>query len=549
MASFYQALLGIEAASAALAVAVILGVQQLIVGSISRQAALLVVRSRLVAVGAMLLGLTAAWSLVGAVLLSTTHDLVSGYVGSDHVLASPIAGLGCGIAILLATALLVLGASRALSLLDPGTAAQRLLNHHGTTAWLQVVLERANLGDFAQSSRKTHRSKPGRPRHEAAPYPDALDMCIEIAERSIADGDRTAFASVVALTVGAALSALSEGDMRLDAAAPARAAAAADLVDAKLNRLASRAQDFGRLDFLPLIASGLHGAATTNLVVEVLPPSQRLLDRTARAALAARDGPVLSRTIEANTDQAMLGLRLGGRAAERVFDDACRLLISVVSQIPAAFRDPNVPDLAFPLDPMGPSTDPVNAVLEAFDALGDAAFPGGEAKVDALIYADAVEVFCKALVDRSVKVFKDGRLEEALVSAMMKLGRLGEEAGQRGDARTVYVCLAKLATLADDAPQPFFREYPGDIAGYLTGIGMLAEEKDLKIAGLGMTLAEFAVEALVDDLPDQLDEAMREALVAGRYSYVSDGTRGSFLARAERKAGRKVGYRATRGTV
>ncbi len=169
------------------------------------------------------------------------------------------------------------------------------------------------------------------------------------------------------------------------------------------------------------------------------------------------------------------------------------------------------------------------------------AFPQGLVTVDALVYLDAVQRFGEALADRSVKVFRDFRLETSLVSAVSNIGDLGIDAAKQRDERTAYYTAVKLAILAESAEQDIYREYPADLAADLVGLGLLSEEHSLEVPGMGEQLADFVAEQLVDHLSDSLDHAMHEALMAGKYGYVDHATRIEFVRRVAARAGRTFG--------
>jgi hypothetical protein len=259
-------------------------------------------------------------------------------------------------------------------------------------------------------------------------------------------------------------------------------------------------------------------------------------------ALVARAAGPLSRLIANITDQALVSLRLPLGEREPIFDDACRLLGFLGEQVPAVFRDPNAPEILFEIEDEPMPTDPLDALGHALYRLQQGAFPQGKCLADPLIFIEAAERYAQAISDRSVKVFHDSRLELSLVRAAAPIGDLGVDCAKERDGFNSYRCVVALSRLAEKAEQPFYNEYAVDLAADFVGIGVLAEEHSLPVRGLGEDLATFVAHQLVDHLNAELDSAMHEAAVAGRYCYADDKARWAFVKRVAKLAGRNFGF-------
>ncbi len=374
LSSFYQSMLGIEAGALALVAAVMIGVQQLVAGTVSRHAAMLVIRGNLVVVGTSMLAATLLVTLFGAVLLSAPHDFVPGAnLRVDHWLSMPGVGLGVGVGTTVGASLLVLAASRALRLLDPVVAARLLLRRFKASDWaafgLSQLDEEVGAEDIQRAARGTgldlvaasalslkvlasdwtpHAGDPvtdfgvrlrevARDRREAVSRAkenleagrlhDPLASVVDVADRAIATGDRRAFLLICQAMLTRGLGSLeASANQAAFGADELERSLASELIGTKLGALVRRSVDHERLDFMPLISDALTeslgGVARPSMVAE----STKLLTRMCRVALTARAGGVLSQLIDDVATHAVISLRFEKDDREACFDNACVVL-------------------------------------------------------------------------------------------------------------------------------------------------------------------------------------------------------------------------------
>jgi hypothetical protein len=585
VAGFYEAVLGLGAAAIALAATVLIAAWQFVADKVTLAVASLIRTRKLVWLGAALLLAGFATSLVGSLLLSSSHDFLPGRdLGSNAWLEQPGFGLITALSLVLGAMAVFVSVARSLALLNYVSAGRALLKRFRCQTWRQFliagldpavesedIVEAARglnldlitatlLKDRALADRQAEfgdpshtefalriRDRARRRTETVAAAKDAMRRnprnpladIVEVASRATATAHEADGREVLSDLLEIALACFDSPVSPGLGAEEIKASMSHDLFAVHFRQLVDQAIEAGRLDIVPGVGDLVTRALERRNEKSLWADAQELAARAARRLLATRSSRPLAALVSDLADHAVLSLRLVEPERESRFRFACSTLGFLGEQIPALFRDPGSPEILFPSEEMTTS-DPLDALYESFDEIQDRAFPQGMAAVDALGYVEAVERSAQALSDRIVKYYRDGRLELQLVHFAALLGRLAIDSAKQRDARTSFVAAVALSRLAESANQDYYREYPQDLAMDLTGVGLLAEQHDLAVPGMG-SIAEWVAKELVDELPDELDHAMREALMAGQFSYVDQDTRGRFIRRVAERSGRNFG--------
>ena len=585
MAAFYQALLGLEAGAFALAATVLLAAWQLISDRTSSAVANLILGSWLARAGFACLIVAFGATVLGASLLAAPHDLVPwANLDADRWLRQPFTGLLVTTIAVVGTAAVFVSVVRSVRLLDFAAAGRARVERLDCGQWRRSVLRTldpdpgsevvARVADAlgidifvatlwkdqalrdrtktfteseqAEFAKRVRAAADARARQVTGSEGsrDPLSDVFDVARAAAVAGRGDRVASVLSALLPAVSSCLRQPPPPGFGPEEFSTALAEDVFEKSAGRLLDSAIEEGRAGVGTAIGDWLSDAMRAHATPSVWIPTQNAMERTAHRLLAARAGGPLASVIADLGEQAVVALRLPEVDRQRRFDAACSALGSLGEQLPALFRDPDAPTPVFPVDEGAVPPDPLDALYESLYEIGERAFPQGRCVVDPLIYRDAVRVTAGALSERIEKYYRDARLELQLVSVARLLGRLAEESAKQADAQACFIAATALSDLAETATQPYYHEYPQDLAMWLTGAGIAAADHKLQAPGLGQTLADWIAEQLVRDLPDQLDYAAHEARVAGQFVPNGDDVaRAVFVHDMEAHAGRPLGLR------
>jgi hypothetical protein len=588
MAGFYQSILGIAVAVMALGLGVVIAVQQLLASQVSHAVARLPLRSLLLSLGLAVSVLGVGLASAGALLLAGPHDLLPIDLSSNELLADPLTGAVCLIALGVGGVLTVWSGLRSLQLLNLTAAAKAIAGRQSADArakWViagqesqtlvshdleavgaggldpiagALLLHQVNTGAISEIRPRTRRDEQAARRLEerlkrrrdlsrrliemrsAGRLEDPFSPLLEIVDVAARTGRPEVVEAVTRDVI------LAGGRPHRSTSLPITAREVVELVNAEVleDRLPLLIQRWADRGDYAAVAACSRGSTVAgqaqpgrwpSALALSINASQMLLRRPAASALCS-----VIRDLEA---VAITSLEWPEDLREGIFDESCRAIGNLGEQVPSIFCSPDDPEVLLTPDTLRyEAADPLGCVLDALHKTQEAAFRGSEVRVDALIWRDAVTVTAKAIAHRSATAFKDDRLEMPLVSAMLLLARLGAVGARSGDERRAMIAAFDLEQLAEDADKPFYHEYPGDIALALVEIGIFAFEHALTSSD-GRPLADQIAESLASKLPSHLSYPMHEALVAGRFSPATHDARWAFIKKVGVKVGDNFGFR------
>jgi hypothetical protein len=497
VAAYYQTILSLNFAILALLVGGLASIYQIATESGAVPIARLIGQTHGIRALIPVLTINLATAVAGSVLLSTPHDILPGFdMRSDEILGAPLTGLALAATSLLAGVLAAVVIAQAARVLSPVGATKALVAPwfagHYPSAGRGVIVPA--VADYARRALRDGRVR-------------EFGLIVQLLSRGL-----IASRALGSANEEEAVAEVTEHMLPLvkDAVLAGRFEQAADLT--------SRVTDF---------ADNLHESGSLRSIL-------RLLAVAADELIRVRAAGAICAVVDDIGRLGVAAVQL--KYGEYLFNDACVTLGGIGERVPATFLHPSDPEVLLrPSDYI----DPLGAINQTFSRLVAAAYPTGRAEplINLLIWRDGLLRATQALVTRIDEAFRDSRLESRLVSLAGQFRDLCRDAALRDDWTTVYIVITALSLLAEDAEQPFYQEYPQDVAGWLIEAGMRVEEDEAEVPLLGTTLADVAADGVARSLPRQCRERCHYLLNAGIMSPVPWEARWRFVKRLGARLG------------
>lgn len=587
MGDVYLTLLGIEFTIAVFLAGGVAAVAQVVATQVSQRATALLWRSRLLRVGVVLLVVCTFWSLAAAALLR------GGWLEPTGLAASVPVAIATGLLVGLSVLLLGQALLSAVRLLDPLEAVRRLLLVSDADTWARFAVgSRAEIGltdddrvaaahgldldpvtimigeqlsDLAPQHRQVAEHGEVEPDTEEVDadadasefldrlsrrrlvreravtarqrdvreggLADPLGPAFEVVSRLLAQHPDRQFAELFAKIMDHGLAMLETATSDAVSPSEARALLLRSLFDDHVSPLVRAALDAGRPRHAARVSWVISARERSGRAVDINESAFGVTHGLARSLVEARAAGPLCSVIE---DMATLAIVVGAmpddRAGQR-FHEICRGLGELGQRIPRTFNPPGEPELT-----IGPHATelersvPLGALLNATWQIKEALFDSVGVGPSPLIWVDAVKVTAREIGRYSTSVLRTNRLEESLFSAIDQLADVGITGARSGDPNWSMFAGYALASLADEAENPLWTEYPTYLAIRLAEIAVWAFDRDIRVRGMGHeSLGEKLALEIAAKLPGAAGYVV-EKVRNGRFDEATDDANDKLLA-------------------